>query len=155
MDFSDFAEFIGPLIFALIAWLSNYFNKKKKTQEKQPNTIEKQPNTIEKQPNNTNDLSIDKIFKTAFQEINNDNKIDQKIDENIELESDEKIIEVKDEKAEKDPIVNDKLNKKETSFKRKRVFTKKPKEITLSKKLKNKKSLKEAIIMKEILDRKY
>ena len=148
MDFSDFAEFIGPLIFALIAWLSNYFNKKKKTQEKQPNTIEKQPN-------NTNDLSIDKIFKTAFQEINDDNKIDQKIDENIELESDEKIIEVKDEKAEKDPIVNDKLSKKETSFKRKRVFTKKPKEITLSKKLKNKKSLKEAIIMKEILDRKY
>ena len=151
MDFSDFAEFIGPLIFALIAWLSNYFNKKKKTQEKQPNTIEKQPN-------NTNDLSIDKIFKTAFQEINDDNKIDQKIDENIELESDEKIIEVKDEKAEKakkDPIVKDKLNKKETSFSRKRGIIKKPKEITLSKKLKNKKSLKEAIIMKEILDRKY
>ncbi len=148
MDFSDFAEFIGPLIFALIAWLSNYFNKKKKTQEKQPNTIEKQPN-------NTNDLSIDKIFKTAFQEINDNNKKDQKIDENIELESDEKIIEVKDEKAEKDPIVKDKLNKKETSFSRKRVITKKPKGITLSKKLKNKKSLKEAIIMKEILDRKY
>ncbi len=148
MDFSDFAEFIGPLIFALIAWLSNYFNKKKKTQEKQPNTIEKQPN-------NTNDLSIDKIFKTAFQEINDDNKMDQKIDENIELESDEKIIEVKDEKAEKDPIVKDKLNKKETSFSRKRGITKKPKGITLSKKLKNKKSLKEAIIMKEILDRKY
>tara|TARA_Y100000768_G_scaffold374373_1_gene344031 strand:- start:2175 stop:2621 length:447 start_codon:yes stop_codon:yes gene_type:complete len=148
MDFSDFAEFIGPLIFALIAWLSNYFNKKKKTQEKQPNTIEKQPN-------NTEDLSIDKIFKTAFQEINDDNKIDQKIDENIELESNEKIIEVKDEKTEEDPIVKDKLNKKETSFNRKRGITKKPKGITLSKKLKNKKSLKEAIIMKEILDRKY
>ena len=148
MDFSDFAEFIGPLIFALIAWLSNYFNKKKKTQEKQPNTIEKQPN-------NTNDLSIDKIFKTAFQEINDDNKIDQKIDENIELESDEKIIEVKDEKTEEDPIVKDKLNKKETSFSRKRGIIKTPKGITLSKKLKNKKSLKEAIIMKEILDRKY
>ena len=148
MDFSDFAEFIGPLIFALIAWLSNYFNKKKKTQEKQPNTIEKQPN-------NTNDLSIDKIFKTAFQEINDDNKIDQKIDENIELESDEKIIEVKDEKTEEDPIVKDKLNKKKTSFNRKRKITKKLKGITLSKKLKNKKSLKEAIIMKEILDRKY
>tara|TARA_Y100000817_G_scaffold82244_1_gene63477 strand:- start:787 stop:1233 length:447 start_codon:yes stop_codon:yes gene_type:complete len=148
MDFSDFAEFIGPLIFALIAWLSNYFNKKKKTQEKQPNTIEKQPN-------NTNDISIDKIFKTAFQETNDDNKIDQIIDENIELESDEKIIEVKDEKTEEDPIVNDKLNKKKTSFNRKRKITKKPKGITLSKKLKNKKSLKEAIIMKEILDRKY
>ena len=148
MDFSDFAEFIGPLIFALIAWLSNYFNKKKKTQEKQPNTIEKQPN-------NTNDISIDKIFKTAFQEINNDNKIDQKIDENIELESDEKIIEVKDEKTEEDPIVKDKLNKKKTSFNRKRKIIKKLKGITLSKKLKNKNSLKEAIIMKEILDRKY
>ena len=148
MDFSDFAEFIGPLIFALIAWLSNYFNKKKKTQEKQPNTIEKQPN-------NTNDISIDKIFKTAFQETNDDNKIDQIIDENIELESDEKIIEVKDEKTEEDPIVNDKLNKKKTSFNRKRKITKKLKGITLSKKLKNKNSLKEAIIMKEILDRKY
>tara|TARA_B100000945_G_scaffold318439_1_gene323299 strand:+ start:638 stop:1084 length:447 start_codon:yes stop_codon:yes gene_type:complete len=148
MDFSDFAEFIGPLIFALIAWLSNYFNKKKKTQEKQPNTIEKQPN-------NTNDISIDKIFKTAFQETNDYNKIDQIIDENIELESDEKIIEVKDEKTEEDPIVKDKLNKKKTSFNRKRKITKKLKGITLSKKLKNKNSLKEAIIMKEILDRKY
>tara|TARA_B100000287_G_scaffold168550_1_gene159044 strand:+ start:850 stop:1296 length:447 start_codon:yes stop_codon:yes gene_type:complete len=148
MDFSDFAEFIGPLIFALIAWLSNYFNKKKKTQEKQPNTIEKQPNNIK-------DISIDKIFKTAFQEINDDNKIDKKIDENIELESNEKIIEVKDEKTEEDPIVKDKLNNKETSFNRKRGITKKRKGITLSKKLKNKKSLKEAIIMKEILDRKY
>ncbi len=144
MDFSDFAEFIGPLIFALIAWLSNYFNKKKKTQEKQPNTIEKQPNNIK-------DISIDKIFKTAFQEINDD----KKIDENIELESNEKIIEVKDEKTEEDPIVKDKLNNKETSFNRKRGITKKRKGITLSKKLKNKKSLKEAIIMKEILDRKY
>ena len=30
MDFSDFSEFIGPIIFGLIAWLSNYFSKKKK-----------------------------------------------------------------------------------------------------------------------------
>ncbi|GIR26978.1 MAG: hypothetical protein CM15mP41_1640 [Flammeovirgaceae bacterium] len=30
MDFSDFSEFIGPIIFGLIAWLSNYFGKKKK-----------------------------------------------------------------------------------------------------------------------------
>lgn len=29
MDFSDFSEFIGPIIFGLIAWLSNYFGKKK------------------------------------------------------------------------------------------------------------------------------
>ena len=30
MDFSDFQEFLGPLIFGLIAWLSTYFQKKKK-----------------------------------------------------------------------------------------------------------------------------
>jgi len=28
MDFPDLAEYIGPLIFGLVAWLSNYFSKK-------------------------------------------------------------------------------------------------------------------------------
>ncbi len=148
MDFSDFAEFIGPLIFALIAWLSNYFNKKKKTQEKQPNTIEKQPN-------NNDDLSIDKIFKTSFQEVKDDNKIDQHIDKDLDLEDDKKIEETIDEKRYLEPINQNKLNKKETSINRKKKISKLSKGITLSKKLKNKKSLKEAIIMKEILDRKY
>ena len=148
MDFSDFAEFIGPLIFALIAWLSNYFNKKKKTQEKQPNTIEKQPN-------NTDDLSIDKIFKNSFQEIKDDNEIDQQIDEHLDLEDDKKIEEVIDEKRHIEPINQNKSNEKEKSINRKKKISKLSKGITLSKKLKNKKSLKEAIILKEILDRKY
>ena len=30
MDFPDLTEYIGPIVFGLIAWLSNYFGKKKK-----------------------------------------------------------------------------------------------------------------------------
>ena len=35
MDFPDLTEYIGPIVFGLIAWLSNYFgNKKKPSEEK-------------------------------------------------------------------------------------------------------------------------
>ena len=33
MAFPDLTEYIGPIIFGLIAWLSNYFSKKKKSNE--------------------------------------------------------------------------------------------------------------------------
>ena len=33
MDFPDLTEYIGPIVFGLIAWLSNYFGKKKKPSE--------------------------------------------------------------------------------------------------------------------------
>ena len=39
MDFSDFSEFIGPLIFGIIAWLSSYFSKKKKPNQSSPDTL--------------------------------------------------------------------------------------------------------------------
>ena len=61
MDFSDFSEFIGPLIFALIAWLSNYFGKKKKQDEKQPVISDN------KQKNN-DESSIEKLFQSTFRE---------------------------------------------------------------------------------------
>ena len=65
MDFSDFSEFIGPLIFALIAWLSNYFGKKKKQDEKQPVISDN------KQKNN-DESSIEKLFQSTFREINDE-----------------------------------------------------------------------------------
>ena len=148
MDFSDFAEFIGPLVFALIAWLSSYFNKKKKTQEKQPNTIRKQTN-------NTGDFSLNKLIETKFQQNKDENKIDKKIDKHIDLNDDEKLIEEIDEKTQEVSIIKDKLSKKGKYLNRKKKVTKLSKGKILSKRLKNRKSLKEAIIMKENLDRKY
>ena len=35
MDFPDLTEYIGPIIFGLIAWLSNYFSKKKKPSDEE------------------------------------------------------------------------------------------------------------------------
>jgi len=146
MDFSDFSEFIGPLIFALIAWLSNYFGKKKKQDEKQP--------VISDNKQKTNDeSSIEKLFQSTFREINeevesetsNDLKLEKKFSEpetkNFVREEDSKpeISAVEEPEDKKPQITKRQLNRK----------------VSLSSKLKDKKSLKEAIILKEILERKY
>ena len=57
MDFSDFSEFIGPIIFGLIAWLSNYFSKKKKP-----------PKDGER--DNINQNENDKTFQSIFDDFN-------------------------------------------------------------------------------------
>ena len=146
MDFSDFSEFIGPLIFALIAWLSNYFGKKKKQDEKQPVISDN------KQKNN-DESSIEKLFQSTFREINeevelessNDLKLEKKFSEpetkNFVREEDSKpeISAVEEPEDKKPQITKRQLNRK----------------VSLSSKLKDKKSLKEAIILKEILERKY
>ena len=146
MDFSDFSEFIGPLIFALIAWLSNYFGKKKKQDEKQPVISDN------KQKNN-DESSIEKLFQSTFREINeevesetsNDLKLEKKFSEpetkNFVREEDSKpeISAIEEPEDKKPQITKRQLNKK----------------VSLSSKLKDKKSLKEAIILKEILERKY
>jgi len=146
MDFSDFSEFIGPLIFALIAWLSNYFGKKKKQDEKQPVISDN------KQKNN-DESSIEKLFQSTFREINeevesetsNDLKLEKKFSEpetkNFVREEDSKpeISAIEEPEDKKPQITKRQLNRK----------------VSLSSKLKDKKSLKEAIILKEILERKY
>ena len=146
MDFSDFSEFIGPLIFALIAWLSNYFGKKKKQDEKQPVISDN------KQKNN-DESSIEKLFQSTFKEINeevesetsNDLKLEKQFSEpetkNFVREEDSKpeISAVEEPEDKKPQITKRQLNRK----------------VSLSSKLKDKKSLKEAIILKEILERKY
>ena len=146
MDFSDFSEFIGPLIFALIAWLSNYFGKKKKQDEKQPVISD---NKLK----NNDESSIEKLFQSTFREINeevesetsNDLKLEKKFSEpetkNFVREEDSKpeISAVEEPEDKKPQITKRQLNRK----------------VSLSSKLKDKKSLKEAIILKEILERKY
>ena len=145
MDFSDFSEFIGPIIFGLIAWLSNYFGKKKKP-----------PKDGER--DNINQIENDKTFQSIFDDFNKEKEVFSKQEENVisdEAFAEREIIqeEVKEQtiepkEVEKEPKI---LTNTETDNKPISKIKKK----SIREKLKNKNGLKEAIIMKEILDKKY
>ncbi len=145
MDFSDFSEFIGPIIFGLIAWLSNYFGKKKKPSK---DSIQEKDNQME---NN-------KTFQSIFDDFNKEKEVFSKQEENVisdEAFAEREIIqeEVKEQtiepkEVEKEPKI---LTNTETDNKPISKIKKK----SIREKLKNKSGLKEAIIMKEILDKKY
>ena len=145
MDFSDFSEFIGPIIFGLIAWLSNYFGKKKKPSK-------------ENQRDNINQNENEKTFQSIFDYFNKEKEVFSKQEENVisdEVFTEREIIqeEVKEQtiepkEVEKEPKI---LTNTETDNKPISKIKKK----SIREKLKNKNGLKEAIIMKEILDKKY
>ena len=145
MDFSDFSEFIGPIIFGLIAWLSNYFGKKKKPSK-------------DVVRDNDNQNENNKTFQSIFDDFNKEKEVFSKKEESIisdEVFAEREIIqeEVKEEtikpkEIEKEPKI---LTKTETDNKPISKIKKK----SIREKLKNKNGLKEAIIMKEILDKKY
>ena len=145
MDFSDFSEFIGPIIFGLIAWLSNYFGKKKKPSK---DSIQEKDNQME---NN-------KTFQSIFDDFNKEKEVFSKQEENIL--SDELFVEKEVIQEEvKEDIIEPKEVEKEPEILTKVKTENKPiskiKKKSIRDKLKNKNSLKEAIIMKEILDKKY
>jgi hypothetical protein len=145
MDFSDFSEFIGPIIFGLIAWLSNYFGKKKKPSK-----------DVIRDKNNQN--GNNKTFQSIFDNFNNEKEVFSNQEKNVisdevfaekeifQEEVKEQIIEPK--KVEKEPkiLIKTKTDNKPIS---------KTKKNSIIEKLKNKNGLKDAIIMKEILDKKY
>jgi len=145
MDFSDFSEFIGPIIFGLIAWLSNYFGKKKKPSK---DSIQEKDNQME---NN-------KTFQSIFDDFNKEKEVFSKQEENvisdeafaereiIQEEVKEQTIEPKEVEKEPKILINTETDNKPIS---------KIKKKSIREKLKNKSGLKEAIIMKEILDKKY
>ena len=144
MDFSDFSEFIGPIIFGLIAWLSNYFGKKKKPSK-------------DGVRDNDNQNENNKTFQSIFDDFNKEKEVFSKQEENVisdEVFAEREIIQeevketIKPKEIEKEPKI---LTKTETDNKPISKIKKK----SIREKLKNKNGLKEAIIMKEILDKKY
>ena len=145
MDFSDFSEFIGPIIFGLIAWLSNYFGKKKKPSK-------------ENQRDNINQNESEKTFQSISDDFNKEKEVFSKQEENVisdEVFAEREIIQeelkeqtIEPKEVEKEPKI---LTNTETD--NKPIF--KIKKKSIREKLKNKNGLKEAIIMKEILDKKY
>jgi len=160
MDFPDLTEYIGPIIFGLIAWLSNYFSKKKKPTEQ--TEIEKKK-TNESLPNELTELynkiiSPEKVEEVK-DEINFSTELKKSIVEkeiidevNITKNNDEDINSILKEEITDDSVIESRYetNKKD-----------KPTKKTISKgnnirdRIKSKNGLKEAFILKEILDRKY
>ena len=160
MDYSNFEEFIGPLIFAIIAWLSNYFSKKKK------------PPSVPEIPKKEKEESLTNKFTELYE-----NLVSPK-DDKKKFNSDEIILDKEEEEIldlnEPLPSIQDKSVIKEKKFSsidkkeppkvildnKQEGIIKKTKKNKLNKnrireKLKSKNGLKEAFILKEILDKKY
>lgn len=160
MDFPDLTEYIGPIIFGLIAWLSNYFSKKKKpsdqkeidkkkSEESLPNELTEFYNKIIS-PEKVEEVKEETNFSTELKKPIEEKEIIDKVD--ITKNTDEDINSITKEGITDDSIIESRYdnNKKD-----------KPTKKTISKvnnirdRIKSKNGLKEAFILKEILDRKY
>ena len=158
MDYSNFEEFIGPLIFAIIAWLSNYFSKKKK------------PPVVNKTPNNEKEVSIKNELSDLYENIVSNKNDDETLINKIipkEEKEEEKILDfteslnqdennfnkeksnLPDNKNLND-VVDNKEEKEKFNFKKNKLS-----KSNIREKLKSQSGLKEAFILKEILDKKY
>ena len=160
MDYSNFEEFIGPLIFAIIAWLSNYFSKKKKP----PSVTE--ITKKEKEESITNEFTefYENLVspKDDKKKFNSNEIILDKEEEEI-LDLNEPLPPIQDKnviKETKFSSIDKKVPPKDISDNKQERIIKKTKKNKLNKngireKLKSKNGLREAFILKEILDKKY
>ena len=158
MDYSNFEEFIGPLIFAIIAWLSNYFSKKKK------------PPVVNKTPNNEKEVSIKNELSDLYENIVSNKNDDETLINKIipkEEKEEEKILDFTESLNEDEnnfnkeksnlpdnknlnDVVDNKQEKEKFNFKKNKLS-----KSNIREKLKSQSGLKEAFILKEILDKKY
>jgi hypothetical protein len=162
MDFPDLTEYIGPIIFGLIAWLSNYFSKKKKPSDGKEIDKKKQEESF---PNEIKEL-YNKIVSPEKEdevrdEINFSSEIkDPIIEKKITHEADlintteENINILNKEEIEKDEVeIESKTKNKEDNISKEKNIA--PKSNNIRERIKSKNGLKEAFILKEILERKY
>jgi len=163
MDFPDLTEYIGPIVFGLIAWLSNYFGKKKKPSEEKGIVKEKKEDTFTSEfndlykkivsPENNETEKIESEMLTDEVEV--DTIEDQKTQLVEDVLPEQQITKIK----EKDEIKDEQLQEKNEDD----TEVIEPGDIKLEEKpvdkirdkIKSKTGLKEAFILKEILDRKY
>ena len=66
MDFPDLTEYIGPIVFGLIAWLSNYFGNKKKPSEEKGIVKEKKEDTFTSEFNDLYKISLEFLPRRDF-----------------------------------------------------------------------------------------
>jgi len=163
MDFPDLTEYIGPIVFGLIAWLSNYFGKKKKPSEEKGIVEEKKEDTFTSEFND--------LYKKIVSPQNNETeKIESKIipdvveDDNIKILKtplvedvlpEQQITKIKEKDEEKDEQLQEKIEDDTEIIEPDNIKLEEKPVDKIRDKIKSKTGLKEAFILKEILDRKY
>ena len=144
MDFGGLLEYLAPLAFLLIALFNSFLRKKKSNPVK---SNKKNESRIKKEVK-----SFKNLISVVKEEINAEKNIYKKIEEktmhDVIIEKPKELKKSSSEKIDnldKDVLMNDlkKVNKYPKS------------KITLIQKLKNKETIKDAIILKEILKRKF
>ena len=160
MDFPDLTEYIGPIIFGLIAWLSNYFSKKKKpsdqkeidkkkSEESLPNELTEFYNKIIS-PEKLEEVKEEINFSTELKKPIEEKEIIDEVD--ITKNTDENINSIVKEEITDDSVIESRYDNKKKDKPTKKTI---PKVNNIRDRIKSKNGLKEAFILKEILDRKY
>ena len=137
MDFGDLIEYIGPLAFLLIAFLNNFFKKKKPIVKSIINKVNNEP---KKENKNFEDL-----FLEVKKEINS-----------VTLPKSEVVI-------EKTNIIPEKIkdfNSESKNYEIHKSIINQPKKVnnykkSIKEKLRDKNNLKDAFVLKEILEKKF
>jgi hypothetical protein len=144
MDFGGLLEYLAPLAFILIALINSFLRKRKSNPIK---SNKKNENQTKKEVKSFKDL-----ISVVKEEINAEKNIYKKIEEKT---TDDIIIEKPKEpkKSSSEEIGN--LDKDDSINDLKKVKKYPKSKITLIQKLKNKENIKDGIILKEILKRKF
>jgi len=144
MDFGELLEYLAPLAFLLFAFFNSFLKKRKSDPVKSNKKVE---NQTKKGIKSFKDL-ISVVKEEINAEKNKYKKIEEKTPDNIIIENQKEPKKSSLEEIDvldKDNSMNDlKKVKKFTNSK-----------ISLIKKLKNKENIKDGIILKEILKRKF
>ena len=144
MDFGGLLEYLAPLAFILIALINSFLRKRKSNPIK---SNKKNENQTKKEVKSFKDL-----ISVVKEEINAEKNIYKKIEEKT---TDDIIIEKpKEPKKSFSEEINN-LDKDDSINDLKKVNKYPKSKITLIQKLKNKENIKDAIILKEILKRKF
>lgn len=160
MDFPDLTEYIGPIIFGLIAWLSNYFSKKKKpteqTEIEKKKTNESLPNELTEfynkiiSPEKVDEVKDEINFSTELKKPIVEKEIIDEVD--ITKNNDEDINSIVKEEITDDSVIESRYDTNKKDKPTKKTISKRN---NIRDRIKSKNGLKEAFILKEILDRKY
>lgn len=144
MDFGELLEYLAPLAFLLIALFNSFLRKKKSDPIKSNKKVE---NKTKKEIKSFKDL-MSVVKEEINPEKNIYNKIEEETPDNIIIEKPKEL-----KKSSSEEIDNlDKDNSINGLKKTNKFPTLKT---SLIKKLKNKENIKDAIILKEILKRKF
>ena len=144
MDFGGLLEYLAPLAFILIALFNSFLRKRK---SKPVKSNKKNENQIKKEVK-----SFKNLISVVKEEINAEKNIYQKIEEKT---TDDIIIEKPKELKKSSSEEIDNLDKDDSINDLKNVNKYPKSKITLIQKLRNKEYIKDGVILKEILKRKF